>query len=125
MPLLPDPIIQPNIKKLILPQPSKDENGLDLPVEKRAYVKMDVRPTDGADITQSATNLIDPFGGFLVRRIVEWNFVDESGVPMPINYDNVLRIGKDNIAYLAGQELHSIAELTDDQKKTSTSTLTQ
>lgn len=120
MPLLPDPIRQPNVKQLYLPQP-KAEDGSPLPLEDQAWVKMDLRPTDGADITQGISNFIDPFGGFLARRIVEWNFVDDQGGPLPITYENVLRIGSENIGYLARQPLASVMALSDDQKKTSTS----
>jgi hypothetical protein len=119
MPLLPDPISHPSVKQFTLPKPDKDASGNPLPDETRAWVKMDMRPVDGADITQGISNYVDPFGAFLVRRIREWNFTDEHGETLPITYENVLRIGKDNIAFLAGQPIETVGELSDEQKKTS------
>lgn len=122
MPYLPDPVSQPNIKTFYLPKPDKDENGQDLPQDKRAWVKMDMQPTTGGDITSSLTNVDDPFGMFLVRRIVEWNFIEHDGTPTPITYQNVLRMGKENIIFLAQQPIGTVEPLDDEQKKTSTST---
>lgn len=123
MPLLPDPISTPHVKQMYLPQP-KAQDGNPLPQDQQAWVKMDFRAVDGSDITQGISNFVDPFGAFLVRRIVEWNFVDETGQTLPITYENVMRIGKENIAYLASQPLTTVAALDDEQKKTSISTST-
>lgn len=126
MPLLPDPISTPNVKQLYLPQPNLDEEGMPLPEDKKAWVKMDVQGTNGEDMTRLYTdNLINPMGMWLTRRILEWNFIDEHGASVPITYENVIRIGKDNLQYLLNYPLSQVDALTDDQKKTSTSTSTQ
>jgi len=125
MPLLPDPVSTPNVKQFYLPKPDKDENGNALPVEKQAWVKMDMRPMSGMDITKGMINTDDPVGGIIAKRILEWNFIDEQGRPVPITYENFMRIGRENIAYLLAQPLDELAPLTDDQKKTSTPTVTQ
>lgn len=124
MPLLPDPISSPNVKQFYLPKPDKDENGQLLPVDKQAWVKMDVQGMTGADSTRLTGVGQDWYGHWLSNRILEWNFVDESGIPIPITYENVVRLGGANIAYLRQVKLDVVHPLSDDQKKTSTPTST-
>lgn len=122
MPLLPNPVSTPSIKQLYLPEPDRDETGQPLAQEKKAWVKMDVQPINGADVTRGFSNTHDPFGGWLTNRIVEWNFTDEQDMAVPINYENVLRLGATNLGFLSRQPIEQVKQMTDEQKKTSIST---
>jgi hypothetical protein len=106
-----------NWKQFILPS-SKDKTGND-----QAYVIMDAGPlvtADTLDITPDSS-LMKTTALMLTRRIQEWNFEDASG-PLPITYDNVIRMEIEDIQFLSRQIDDTNRNLTDEQKKTLTST---
>lgn len=112
MPQLPLPVSQPNIKKLYLPSTSS------LPLDDQAWVDLDTQPMSGRDLTAGVGVEDDVFGHWLARRILAWNFVDEEGKPVQVTYENVTRLGQENLVFLAQQPFATVPALTDEQKKT-------
>lgn len=79
-----------------------------LPQDQQAWVKLDVGPLLTEDTflyTDLDVNSNVRFARWLARRIVEWNFTEADGTPVPINYDTISRLPKEDFDYLANQDL--------------------
>jgi hypothetical protein len=113
MPVLPT-LPQSNVKQIYLPSTSK------LPIEEQAWVKMEVNTANVKDWLQT-----DPSGNLgkltiniLTDRIKEWNYTEVNGTPVPINAETVVRMGIENLTYLANQiESQKYTDLSVDEKK--------
>lgn len=87
----------PYIKKFYLPSTAK------LPQEQQAWVSMDISPDTVGDLmawSDEDSNTVARQMRILTRRIKEWNFVDQSGAPVPITFESVCHIPTIDLRYL-------------------------
>lgn len=128
MPQLPLPAAAPHVKKFLMPSTAKQPDGTPTPEDQQAWVKMDVgpiTPTDSQQFSDEDRNAVVRLQRIVVGRIKEWNFVNADGQPEPINLETYYRLAQEDKEYLQSIEFDGgPPPLTDDQKKTSTSTST-
>lgn len=103
---------QPKQEKVFLPS-TKDKTG------DNAWVEMITGPMVGADIVG-----VDPRGdeitavmAMLKNRIINWNFTDISGQPVPVTVENIKRLAWEDIQFLQDLIQQYVSGLSDEEKK--------
>lgn len=111
MPVLKD---KSEIKRVYLPSTES------LPEEQKAFVDMEVGPMTTADIVGLDTNAGEVEMGvrMLAARIKGWNFTDEAGNEIEINFDNVKKLDIEDFTFLAEKLPQNINTLSAAEKKT-------
>lgn len=106
------------VKQFMLPSTAS------LPEDQQAWVKAEVGPLTTGDIVNSGAVSADASPtqqtvSLLIARIKEWNFTDESGKAVEINYDNVCKLDINDFGYIAGSIItdSSASQLSTDEKK--------
>lgn len=116
---------QSNIKKFYLPSTSKyvDANGVSqkTPIEQQAWVNVDVGPESVLDwqvVTDEDQNSALRKARIIIRRIKEWNFVDENNMPVPITFESFWSLPDEDRLYLLTIQFdEGQKSLTLDEKK--------
>lgn len=111
-----------DLQRLELPSTANKED------VDRAWVVMDVSTPTGRDLLSVDAN--ETSGQTTVRglaaRIKEWNYTDENGTTMPINYNTVQLLEVEDIKFLNAQIKDASEDnLTTEEKKTSSDTSTE
>lgn len=102
---------------------------LHLPEEQRAWVTLKTRLKFGdTDLMFDVDTEFDKHAAGLARIITDWNFQSRDLTPLPITIENIKELETADIHYL-NKYLMSLKEdvkqpIDDEQKKTSTVTLT-
>lgn len=112
MPILKD---QSKVERFYLPSTEK------LPEEEKAFVDLDIGPVITGDVVGADLEAGEVKVGvqMLTDRIKGWNYTNESGEPLEINFDNVKLLDMDDFVFLAQQlPTDKVEGLTAPEKKT-------
>jgi hypothetical protein len=126
MPVLPN---TEQLERIYLPSTMKDKDGNPVPVDEQAFVVMDISSKKTADLAlmDEAMTSGEMTIAVLAGRIREWNYTDSQGATLNINNMTVGYIDQDDFRFLLekikGLKIDE-APLTDEEKKTSSSSLT-
>jgi hypothetical protein len=107
------------IKQLYLPSTSS------LPQDQQAWIKIDLSPLGTEDLLLfdelgEGDKKMHAFMEWLTLRIKEWNFTEEDGSPVPISFDTICRLPREDFEYIAQQaapQQQDSPNLSADQKK--------
>jgi len=102
MPVLHVSQSMPNIKQFFLPSTAG------LSEDQQAWVKIDVGPETPADwnaYTDADQNYAVRMSRVMVQRIKEWNFVDESGNQVPIDFNSFWSLAAADRLYILSIQL--------------------
>ena len=124
MPVLPS-LPEAVIKQFFLPVPNtKEVDGQQVAMAQddpdRGWVKLDVSPMNVQDrlSAEAGEKPMQASIRVLTQRIHEWNFTETDGTPVAITPVSVLRLGDENLNYLASKiPQESSQTLTTGQKK--------
>jgi hypothetical protein len=109
------------LEKLFLPSTEKAANE-----EDKAWVVMDVSPLltgDTAAVESDAKNAGEATMYMLAARIKEWNFTEQDGTPIDVNFESMKRLQLTDFTFLQNKLETGEGALTDDEKKESSATL--
>lgn len=113
---MPKLAVTTNLQKVYLPSTAKEADE-----QNKAWVVLNTGALSPRDILEA-----DPSGGqmkitvhMLASRIKEWNFTDDSGERVVIDFDSVTRLDLEDFTFLAGAIDSEVTGLDAEQKKTS------